>query len=163
MSTEPRTRGRPPGSTTVHADRDKLLHFAVEAAISYTGLGVGRAQSGPADLDACIVVTWLLSGGASCAEYMRGLEQWKQLQDFAAQLTEALTPLVEKAPDRDVLVRQLRSADHLTVRLAYQRVQATQPWRASVREEVRRAERPRGSVAGKPFYDAKFKMEEDEG
>jgi hypothetical protein len=162
MNPEPRARGRPPGSSTVHPDRDKLLHFAVEAAISQTGLGVGRGQSGPADLDACILVTWILSSGQSCAEYMRGLEQWKHLQDFALHLTEILTPRVEKAPDRDVLIRQLRTADHLTVRLAYQRVQATQPWRASVREDVRRAERTRDSLAGKPFYDARFTMEDDD-
>jgi hypothetical protein len=161
VNPDPRKRGRPPGTRTVHPDRDRLLHFAVEATISQTGLGIGRGQSGPPDLDACIVVTWLLSGGNSCAEYMRGLEQWKHLQDFALHLTEILTPLVEKAPDRDLLVRQLRSADHLTVRLAYQRVQATQPWRASVREDVRRAERTRDSLAGKPFYDSKFMMEDD--
>ena len=93
---------------------------------------------------------------------MRGLEQWKHLQDFALHLTEILTPLVERAPDRDLLVRQLRSADHLTVRLAYQRVQATQPWRASIRERRSTGgNAPGDSLAGKPFYDGKFMMEDD--
>jgi hypothetical protein len=125
------------------------------------GLGIGRGQSGPADLDACIVVTWLLSGGQSCADYMRGLEQWKHLQDFALHLTEVLTPLVEKAPDRELLIRQLRGADHLTVRLAYQRVQAAQPWRASVRENVRRSERTGRILASQPIDGARFMMEDD--
>ena len=161
MNPDPRKRGKPPGASTVHPDRDRLLHFAVESAIAQTGLGVGRGQTGPADLDACIVVTWLLSGGESCADYVRGLEQWKCLQDFRTYLTEILTPLVEKAPDRDLLVRQLRGVDHLTVRLAHQRVQATQPWQASVRQDVRRVERTRDSPVGTPFYDARFTLEDD--
>jgi hypothetical protein len=128
LSAAPRKRGRPPGTNTVHRDRDRLIHFAVESVIAQTGLGIGRGQSGPADLDACIVATWILSGGRTCGDYVRGIEQWKHLQDFALHLTELLKPQLEKAADRELLVRQLRGADHLTVRLAYQRVQARQPW-----------------------------------
>ena len=161
MNPGSRARGKASGSATIHPERDRMLHFAVEAAITQTGLGVGHAQSGAADLDACIVVTWLLSGGLTCADSMSGLEQSKRLQAFASYLTEILTPHVEKAPDRDLLVRQLRGVDHLTVRLAYQRIQATQPWQASVRQDARRVERTRDSPLGKPFYDARFTMEDD--
>ncbi len=161
MSPGSRARGKTPGGAAIHPDRDRLLHFAVEAALNQTGLGVGHVQSGAADLDACIVVTWLLSGGVTCADCMSGLEQNKRLQAFALSLTEILTPRVEQAPDRDQLVRQLRGVDHLTVRLAYQRIQATQPWQASVRQDARRAERTRDSPLGKPFYEARFTMEDD--
>jgi hypothetical protein len=127
-------RGRLPGANTVHRDRDRLIHFAVESVIAQTGLGIGRGQSGPGDLDACIVATWILSGGRTCGDYVRGLEKWKNLQEFALRLTETLKPHIDQAADRELLIRQLSGADHLTVRLAYQRVQAAQPWRASVRD-----------------------------
>jgi hypothetical protein len=149
----PQKRGRPPGTNTVHRDRDRLIHFAVESVISHTGLGLGRGEGGPADLNACVVATWILSGGRSCADYIRGIEQWKHLQAVALFLTETLKPYVEQAADREILIRQLRGADHLTVRAAYQRVQAAQPWRASVREDVRRAEYARKVLAGETLTD----------
>jgi len=161
VSSAPRKRGRPAGSRKVHPERDRLIHFAVEAVITQTGLGVGRGQSGPADLDACIVTTWILSGGRTCGDYVRGLEQWKHLQHFALHLTELLKPHLEQAADRELLMRQLRGADHLTVRLAYQRVQARQPWRASVREDVRRAKRTRRVLGGEPIDDGPFLTQDD--
>ncbi len=126
MTFAPRKRGRPTGSRKVHPDRDKLIHFVVESVISHTGLGVGRGESSPADIDACIVATWILSGGRKCADYVRGLEQGKYLENFALHLTEILKPHLEQASDRDQLVRQLLGVDHLTVRHAYRRVQAAQ-------------------------------------
>jgi hypothetical protein len=162
VSDDPPKRGRLPGTNTVHRDRDRLIHFAVESVIAQTGLGIGRAQSGPGDLDACIVTTWILSGGRSCGDYLRGLEQWKNLQDFALGLTETLKPHLEQAVDRELLIRQLIGADHLTVRLAYQRVQGAQPWRASVREDARRADGSRRAPASKPIGDARFTIEDDE-
>jgi hypothetical protein len=134
VSEDPPKRGRLPGTNTVHRDRDRLIHFAVESVIAQTGLGIGRGQSGPGDLDACIVATWILSGGRTCGDYMRGLEKWKNLQEFALRLTETLKSHIDQAADRELLIRQLSGADHLTVRLAYQRVQAAQPWRASTRD-----------------------------
>lgn len=156
-----RHRGRPPGSRKVHPDRDRLIHFVVESVISQTGLGIGRGTSGPADIDACIVTTWILSGGRKCADYVRGLERGKYLQNFALHLTEILKPQLEQVPDRYQLVRQLLGVDHLTVRHAYRRVQSAQPWRASVREDLRRAERTRRVLSGEPILDAPFMKEDD--
>lgn len=161
MSLAPRKRGRPAGSRKVHPERDRLIHFVVETVISQTGLGVGRGESGPADMDACIVSTWILSGGRNCAEYVRGLEQGKFLQNLALHLTEILKPYVERVRDRDQLVRQLIGVDHLTVRHAYQRVQAAQPWKASVRADVRRADLTRRVLAGEPILDAPYMTEDD--
>jgi hypothetical protein len=161
VSEAPHQRGRSAGTTTVHRDRDRLIHFAVESVISHTGLGLGRGESGPADLNACIVTTWILSGGRACEDYVRGIEQWKHLQEVALFLTETLEPYVEKAADREILIRQLRGADQLTVRSAYQRVQAAQPWRASMREDVRRSERTRQVLACQPIDDAPLMTEDD--
>jgi hypothetical protein len=161
VSFAPRKRGRPIGSRRVHPDRDKLIHFVVESVISQTGLGVGRGESGPADIDACIITTWILSGGRKCADYVRGLEQGKYLQDFALHLTEILKPHLEKASDCEQLVRQLLGVDHLTVRHAYRRVQAAQPWRVSVREDIRRAERARRILSGEPIQGAPLMAEDD--
>jgi len=109
VSDAPRKRGRPAGSRKVHPERDRLIHFVVESVISQTGLGVGRGESGPADIDACIVTTWILSGGRNCADYVRGLEQGKYLKNLGLHLTEILKPYLEVVCGREQLVRQLVS------------------------------------------------------
>lgn len=134
----------------VHRDRDRLIHFTVDTVMGKTGLGLGRADNGPSDLDACIVTAWILSGGRSFAESVRGLERRHDLKAFARQLSAVLEPQIEQAADRELLIRQLVGADPLTVRAAYQRVQASQPWRASMREDVRRADRTRASRSSHP-------------
>ena len=167
MTFAPRKRGRPTGSRKVHPDRDKLIHFegGPESVISQTGLGVvaWREQPGTyrrlhrGDLD---LIRWPESALITCA----GSEQGKipgKISRVAAPDGNPQAPHLEQAGDRDQLVRQLLGVDHLTVRHAYRRVQAAQPWRASVREDGRRAERTRRALAGEPIDDAPFMTEDD--
>jgi hypothetical protein len=161
VSAAPRKRGRPAGSTKVHPDRDRLIHFIVEWAILKTGLGIGRGVRNPSVPDACIIAAWLLTGGAYQSEYLDGDPNRRWLVEAARIDAGSFHQQLTGIANVGELLAQLRRVDHLSVRRAYRAVQAAHPWRPSVREDVRRAERTRQALAHEPLPDIDALMDDD--
>lgn len=143
-------RGRP---TSVHPDRDRLIHFAVEWVMFQTGLGIGSGRREPTEPDACVIASWLLAGRIQRSEYAWLAEAVKiNAMSFQSELTYT--------ENKAVVLDQLRRVDHLTARLAYRKVQRAgapkgeESWRSSVRDDVRRAERTALALAGESLPDA---------
>ena len=134
-------RGRPAGTAKVHPNRDRLVHFAVEWVILNTGLGVGRGKGDAAKADACIVTAWLLSGGAFHSDYLTKNPAWSNLVEGVKHNAAIFQAQLSGLNDRPLLLDQLKRMNARAVRNAYQRHQATTPWRPSVYDERRWAER----------------------
>jgi hypothetical protein len=137
VSDAPRKRGRPAGSRKVHPDRDRLVHFAVEWVIATTGVGLGRGEREPAELNACIIAAWYLRGDAGgkraddCMRlHPRRSELVVALLSNAELFYEQIASVEEDAAE---LRRQLRRMTHRLVRNSYQRHQkvlsALPPWK----------------------------------
>ncbi len=118
-----------------------------------TGLGIGRGVRDPFKPDACIVASWLLSGGAYQGEYLRGDPNREWLIEAATIDANSFQRQLAGVADIDALLAQVRRVDHLTARRAYRSVQAQRRWRSSVRADVDLAERTRRVLSGEPDTD----------
>lgn len=134
----------------MHPDRDRLVHLMVEWVMRRTDLPLGHGEGEPAEPNASVIAAWLLSGGKQYDDYTWGNSGRAELID-AAHTDLSFHAELQAVGDREKLLEQLRNLKSSTVRECYLAYRKRLPsGRASVRDDVNRAERTREALA---YYD----------
>jgi hypothetical protein len=73
-----------------------------------------------------VIAAWLLTGGVYRSEYMHGDPNREWLIEAVKTNANAFQQQLAGIEDADTVLAQLRRVDHLSVRKAYRKVQASQ-------------------------------------
>ena len=119
-----------------------------------TGLGVGRGRADAEKHDACIVASWLLSGGRFGAEYMRENPNGCWLAQALRMDCGVFQDCLKGVEHLDEALAQLRRMNARAVRDAYTRHRKRYPHLPSVWKQGRRAERTRRALDGEILEDS---------